>query len=510
MIRKFYYCLKLLCLISAICLISCEVDDFEQLEEEKSIFPNISSRLITLQGMKNEAATYDKLMDYMNGSFEKSSGIQLDTSHIKVIDSDQFSSYNFKIKQDSLERLYLLRNFILTIVNDTTQIQHLVDYPVMSDGSIDVENTQWTRLYGEDILNVSIAKCGGSSTTWYSYEVNVPMNCGGATGNGEHGPGEECNAVGGDRAFYNTVVRWGSVTVNEPECLTIVDSGRGGGGGGTNIDQDPTGNIIILPVDPNDPDVPDLCISDGQGGCIYNSGNGPDLVSPDPTQRYIDALLLNVFFKSGITVLQNSLNLSFEIGASFTTSDHIIDGNSGLPYTIHQGSAAAPDHVTFPNFSYVTKIRAHVHYKSRTVVTVQGNISTTTTYKPIPMFSHPDIEGFNNHLVLVRDDLVSQGVDPSIIQKRLDQFSEIVVTDNGNYLLQWHGSYQNLTQMTLPNVKSSVRAERIAARKMLKDYNTNVGADPEMNIGAFLNSIAPNHQFVIHKFDLNGNITRIN
>jgi hypothetical protein len=92
-------------------------------------------------------------------------GIVLDTTHIRKYSAPNFDNYTFKIVQDSIEEQTLLRNYQLTVVNDTTLIQFLIDYPINTDKSIDYSNAVFTRIPGNDLLPFSIVEssCGGIS-----------------------------------------------------------------------------------------------------------------------------------------------------------------------------------------------------------------------------------------------------------------------------------------------------------------------------------------------------------
>ncbi len=315
MIRNFKFKGFLFAFFVICCLISCEKDVIEPIQEE-SIFPKISGRIVTPSKMQNDPLAYDRLMDYLQKPVAKSSqGIELDTTFIKTIDTDSYSSYTFNIKQDSIERKSVLRNFMLTVVNDTIQIQHLIDYPVLSNGRLDMDNITMRRLYGDQLLNVMQPKCGGTNTIWYSYQEAYPYNCGGASGSGAHGPGDDrCKADPDDKGGYGTITRWGSFTVNEPPCATI-DAGsgpRGGGGDGT----------ITVPVNPTDPDNPCLnnSVSDGNGGCFDGSDDLDDLIEIDPTIKDLNDLIKKdtsfVKIKDAVNLMRTKTTDSVEYSLS--------------------------------------------------------------------------------------------------------------------------------------------------------------------------------------------------
>jgi|GEM_PF-2287597 len=486
-------------ILAMCCLISCEKDEIEPIKEE-SIFPKIRGRVITPKDMKSDPLAYDRLMKYLTKSVAKSSnGIELDTNYIKVIDTDQYSSYTFKIKQDSLERTQVLRNFMLTVVNDTTQIQHLVDYTILNDGSLDMENIHLKRLYGDDLLNLSQPKCGGTSTTWYSYQDCYSVPCIG-TGDDKHQYGEACQLdgqAGAPQLVCNT--RWASFTVDEPPCATIDAGDSGGGGGGSD-------GTIIVPVNPTDPDVPCLnnSISDGSGGCFDGSEDPTDPILTDPTQAYIDALLANDVFKRNIQQLERAVSAEREHGTAFLTRDRsrFITENVELTPIGYRSPDSLPNQIGIP-FTFRSKVIVHVHYKRRP-------LTPTLDEVPIPMFSAQDIAEFNKNLISVYEDLQNQGRDALSIAQELSQYSIMVVTAGGNYMIRWNGLGDNLVDVTIPNPNSGNVEDELLYEQIDDFYRETVGKDAEMGIIPFLNFLSSNSQYEVHKFDLSGNVTPLN
>lgn len=366
MIRYFTRRINVLYIFAALCVISCEKDEFEPIEKELT-FPKISGRMITPKDMSSDLVVYNGLMEHLSQSMAKShSGIELDTTHISVIDTDQYTSYTFKIQQDSLERQYLLKNFMLTVVNDTTLIQHLIEYPVLSNGSINVESVDMQRLYGDDLLDTTQYKCGGTSTVWYSYLETYSWNCGGATGNGKHGPGDDtCKAKDGDRAGFKTVTRWASLVVNEEPCEDI-DSGnnRNGGGGSTPPDPDAIPDVkeIRVPLNPIDPDEPDLCLSDGNGGCV-NDAPDENLTFLDPVEQELNDLINKdttfVNLKQIINLLKTRTSENVENSMSFykdlVAGEEVTKSRTS---SIERGSALNKSYVYIGSFDFAN---IHTH-----------------------------------------------------------------------------------------------------------------------------------------------------
>ena len=509
MIWNFKLCNCFVTILAICCLISCEKDEIEPIQEE-SIFPKISGRVITPKDMKSDPLAYHRLMGYITKPIAKSSsGIELDTTYIKVIDTDKYSSYTFKIKQDSIERTKVLRNFMLTTVSDTIQIQHLVDYAVLSDGSIDMDNIQMKRLYGDELLSLALPKCSsGGGSTFESYQSCYTTSCIG-TGSDNHEFGDSTCSLWGKEggATLSCATRWREIPVDEPVCETIDagDSGGGGGGGnpggGSNDD-----DVIIVPVDPNNPDNPcgNNSISDGSGGCFDGSDDPTDPILKDPTQAYIDALLANDVFKSNVRELERAVSLKRETGFAFLTRDRdrFIAENVELTPVGYRSPDSLPNQISIP-FTFRSKVIVHVHYKSRP-------ITPTLDEVPIPMFSPQDIAEFNKNLISVYEDLQNQGLDPLAILQELNQYSIMVITAGGNYMIRWNGLGENLVDVTIPNPDSGNLEDEKLYQRIDAFHRESVGKDPESGIEPFLNFLSAGNQYEVHKFDLDGNLTPLN
>jgi len=470
-------------ILAMCCLISCEKDEIEPIKEE-SIFPKIRGRVITPKDMKSDPLAYDRLMKYLTKSVAKSSnGIELDTNYIKVIDTDQYSSYTFKIKQDSLERTQVLRNFMLTVVNDTTQIQHLVDYTILNDGSLDMENIHLKRLYGDDLLNLSQPKCGGTSTTWYSYQDCYSVPCIG-TGDDKHQYGEACQLdgqAGAPQLVCNT--RWASFTVDEPPCATIDAGDSGGGGGGSD-------GTIIVPVNPTDPDVPCLnnSISDGSGGCFDGSEDPTDPILKDPNLETVKKIVNDPVFQAKIIELQNNLGLGYETGTKLSSINGIVS------YTFYEGSLQSPTKLNIDVDNNTTAI-GHVHTKTVKILVrnEQTRSMDAVEAKPIPMFSPGDVRKYVN-VLLQHANAIRSELENGL---RVAEAFTFLVTPNGNYLLKYNGSAGSL--IGPPQITNALN----------NSYRDFVAEAPERSFMTFMEESMSSINFSLYKFDDEGNVSRI-
>ncbi len=234
---------------------SCEKDELPQIESETVIFPKLSGSIISVEDLLNKPDLHNKILSLSKDSFRKTNGsnqIQIDTTHIEVIESDQFTAYTFAIVQDSIEKQSILRNYMLTIVSDSLLVQSLVSYPVLADKQLDMQNIQFEQVWGDSLITQTRFKCGGTQTTWYSYEDCYEVRCG---LRGNHGPGEPCDD-GTQRGGVNCVTRWASFTYQESPCETIdagSSPGGGGGSGGGGNTNPPRNNPpidLVIPISP--------------------------------------------------------------------------------------------------------------------------------------------------------------------------------------------------------------------------------------------------------------------
>ncbi len=172
-------------------------------------------------------------------------GIVLDTSYIKKYITDKYENYTFKIIQDSIEEQTLLRNYQLTVLNDGFIIQHLVDYQVRQDGSINETPIYFERIPGSDLLPAMVVdNVCGYEMQWYSYQVCTWTPC---ASDANHAPGDSCNLTGDRRAQTECVTQWTTIE-KEILCLNTGDPSNPSGPGsgevtpGSGIGSTPVGS----------------------------------------------------------------------------------------------------------------------------------------------------------------------------------------------------------------------------------------------------------------------------
>lgn len=254
MFRKtyFYYVSIIVLTIAIISISSCEKDEvFEEAPNELN-FPEIKGRFVHGKDLLQTAIIGDKINSLSSNVVSKSnnaSGIQIDTSRIQVIESVDYKSYTFQIVQDSVERQSLLRNYMITIVNDTTTIQHLLNYEILPNGLYNMDNIQATVVTGDSLIP-SFLKCIQTSFTTRTdcYEI-------GCSGSG-HPPGDpECEIADGTYpgtpGYIYCTNSWAVVRENGPCGGADTGSGPGAGDGGSSV------VIPVVPVDDEDECLPD-------------------------------------------------------------------------------------------------------------------------------------------------------------------------------------------------------------------------------------------------------------
>ncbi|BAO55104.1 hypothetical protein [Nonlabens marinus] len=405
-------------ILAICCLISCEKDEI-QIVTEESIFPEITGRVISAKDLASKPIVYSRLMDYLQKPVAKSSsGIELDTSYIKVMETDRYTSFTFKIKQDSMERQHVLRNFMLTMVNDTIQIQHLVDYSVLSDGSLDMNNIQMKRLVGEELLNLWQPKCGGTTVRFESYMSCFMSPCSSRYG---HTDPSECDFANSSYVGSGIpptevcIELWREVSIREPRCIDSGpsstaggegDGSNGPGGSGTAADTDEQpdeDDDILIGMDPND---------------------GPD-------KEVIEKDCINVGEKFGepklkaeLDKLKQNTRLNHETGIDFQSNGEVknleVNGRNRVTF--------------IPNLQSL--IAGHVHVNQMIV----GDKLETQ----IPIFSPAD---FNNYLLWLKY-AKNSGIDIySIIPFLIIETRDIRGNPTGNYetlVIKYNGRVEDL------------------------------------------------------------------
>ncbi|WP_405369921.1 hypothetical protein [Nonlabens sp. Asnod2-A12] len=240
MFRKSYLYYLFFTVIVLISISSCEKDEIVDVQHGE-LDPKISGRPVSINELLSQKNLRDKISNITSRSITKSSvnNIKLDTTLIKMIQVDSITHYTFKILPQESDSTSVLKNYILSVVNDSTFIQIIAEYPRLGTDDYDKSNVSMTQVFGDDLIP-SFVKCGMTLTLLPALDCYT-WSCGGSTGDGTHENGDsECKAKGSDRAGYNCVTSWTFVRGSSP-C----DNGGGaisGGGGG--------GGRIYIPIDP--------------------------------------------------------------------------------------------------------------------------------------------------------------------------------------------------------------------------------------------------------------------
>jgi hypothetical protein len=109
MLRKSYpyYLFVIAITIAIISISSCEKDEvFEETQSEIN-FPKLKGRFLKGKDLLQVPIIGSKINALSSNMFNKSSnssGIQIDTSRIQIIETNEYASYTFQIVQDSIEK----------------------------------------------------------------------------------------------------------------------------------------------------------------------------------------------------------------------------------------------------------------------------------------------------------------------------------------------------------------------------------------------------------------------
>ena len=162
-------------------------------------------------------------------------GFSIDTTFVQILRSDTYDSYTFIVERES-PNANILENYVLTYYGNARYTQFLVSYPftINNDGEklYDISNATASAI--EDSSLMYRVDCVVWAQEWQPGQC-FDVNCGGSTGNGQHGPGDQCNALPGDQPYsWCNPGTWVNTT-----CIQHLSEEEGGGAhgpstGGTN------------------------------------------------------------------------------------------------------------------------------------------------------------------------------------------------------------------------------------------------------------------------------------
>ena len=238
-----FYLSILFVIAAVVCISSCEKDeDFEEEIQNELIFPKINGRFVSGKDVMQTPIIGDKIKSLSSSVINKSnnaSSIQIDTSRVRFIQSDQYDSYTFQIVQDSIEGQSLLKNYMITILNDTTSVQHLISYNILNNGHYDMDNVEVMIVEGDSLIP-SFLKCG-MTRSLVPYTDCYSWNC---DGNRHHSDSNDPECTARNKAGSNCVTSW----------TFLRGSSHCGGGGGGGSAPSSGGGGFYVPVDPVDND----------------------------------------------------------------------------------------------------------------------------------------------------------------------------------------------------------------------------------------------------------------
>jgi len=364
-------------------------------------------------------------------------GIQIDTASMRSIETGNYVPYTFKIVQDSIEKQTVPKNYMLTIVNDSLEIQHLVAYNVLSPGVYDMENIQLERVYGDE-LRVQFNKCSNLDEGSSSHEVCTMRTCNGMIDGAavNHGVGDECNASQKAGLFCVTV--WLPISISPGPCSSgggnppdggcnppvdpdLGNAGGGGGGGGA-------------PVNPPS-DIPE----DDKVfvGIVPNDGLIPPEIIQDPKCNEVAIFVSHPQVKPKLDELRGNLNMRSETGYLFESGLGSDYTSTYLDNTTNNGTS-----LNLPVTTDDTEGAAHVHmnnYDTPVIHPVTGLPAILET-KPIKIQSPQDTSWLLSAAVASIDVNRAEHINELKIQKKFN----IVVNNRGMYMIKYEGNIQSL------------------------------------------------------------------
>ncbi|MEO9953216.1 hypothetical protein [Nonlabens sp.] len=327
MFRKSYLYYLFFIVIVLTSISSCEKDDVHELDalsNTKFVMKGSMSSLYDIQNndvklfnyLSVRAHSHNHTNDLQSKSGGVSSNVVLDTASIQVLEGDNFKNYIFRVLPDSTQLEDVLKNYMLVVLKDSIQQQFMVTYPYV-DHKIDTTNVLIEPIFGTDILNQTVLKCGGGSyqSVWIPGGY-TDYSCREGRHNVDDGPGSGgsggCIYYGGwgsaSRIFYEGYFT--TQYVEQQPCETF-DPGSGSNGGGG------SGGSYTPPIDDEDEDELSIGV-----GITPNDGNPVETLNvvginvqaffdqlPDELKDYINStpqnplrLIINNYFKTeGLT-----------------------------------------------------------------------------------------------------------------------------------------------------------------------------------------------------------------
>ncbi len=183
--------LSIVLIIAAIVNInSCQMDDLEEevnrarQGQHQLDIPTVTGAYTNIHRILQDPVLGDKMENLIdrqsttleNGGLTTDSdgqgtlaGIVIDTTYIKKYFTDSYENYTFRIVQDSAELQTVLRNYMLTVFNDTLVLQHLVEHPRNPDGTLDKFGIRMQKVIGNELLQQLTTESGCPPHYAYDY-----------------------------------------------------------------------------------------------------------------------------------------------------------------------------------------------------------------------------------------------------------------------------------------------------------------------------------------------------
>lgn len=361
-------------------------------------------------------------------------GFSIDTTYVQIIKSPSFESFTFIVeREEAIEGI--LENYIVTYFNDGHYTQMLTSYPIIeSDGDIsyDIANGTAKIIIDDSLLfRAGTVECIVPMEEWQPGEC-YEVNCGGQTGNGQHSPGEPCNASGSDRAYtYCSAGGW--VTTG---CVYY-----GTGGGTTTGDGTGTGGNSNNPPDEDEEEEPDDLP-------VVPFGTKAECKKVNDFLNNTD----NAAFKQALNDLANPAYFNENLDVNFEKFIGVYENETTLDYRQGIANQAAVEIPVTP----INKYKAFVHTHPN---------STQKTYS---VFSFDDLKVISN--ILAKDKLNTGTFVAFLITKKGDNVTKYALTiNNKTKFKDFFYSYQDFDFIAASQEEKDKRIDSYEKSEKLRD-----------------------------------------
>lgn len=392
--QKINQTIKAIMLLLLMVIVSCEKEDLSMDHSNVNGKHELSFtfKAVTLNGqsLKQFSPTIGRRVDQLNaGTFQKSSNFNstiIDTSYVKVLQSEEFDSYIFRVTDSTLTSNHY-KNYVIVEIRDSIVNQYMVNYYLDAHRKINTALTTVEPVFGDDLLNQVQYKCGGSdiSVSWVS-GTTTDNAC--ASGQHTVSDGSSCDYWGDPDKMATrsyTAGYWQVETIAAEPCSGGGGGGgsSGGGGGGS------SGGSNNNPPSDNNADDPDNPNNNNEPVDIIGIGivdNIPPIEIELPNKRKLKRISDQPNIKAKIQELRTKCvdpNQITEDGAQYI--------KNGSSYLERLPSYTGATRTRFdPDFVPGAEVVVHMHERQTYRRTANGPVLVNIA----PVFSVGDIYAF--------------------------------------------------------------------------------------------------------------------